>query len=214
MGSATGRLRGVNVKRLQCDLNANRRSSPSRYAVPCSISWRFPLIRDTSECARYFSAGTRSQSTSGGRIHSEECRLWINGQSICSACRAVVPRLCPAHLAGKDLADCARMQRGKSNVNKISRCTLAQGKTQLTGLPPRTLCSVLRSAKRTGPPVPSRTVLIPFLSTVYSVVQFRNPVDKSGGTLRASSSAPSNALLHRGWIRCVSIHFALRSCSV
>src|SRR5258707_10795349 len=30
---------------------------------------RFPLIQDTSGCAPRFSAGTRFQSTSGGRIH-------------------------------------------------------------------------------------------------------------------------------------------------
>ena len=54
---------------------------------------RFPLIRDTSERAPHFSAGTRFQSTSGGRIHCEECGLWMNGQSICSGCRASPTRL-------------------------------------------------------------------------------------------------------------------------
>ncbi len=49
---------------------------------------RFALSRDTSERAPHFSAGTRFQSTSGGRIHCEECGLRMNGQSICSGCRA------------------------------------------------------------------------------------------------------------------------------
>ena len=109
MGSATGRLRGGNVKRLQCGLNADRRAGRQDTWPPCSISWtpfatqssfpcahvsrcltlvittvranvsidelartyiakierqqraqstgRFPLIRDTSECARHFSCG-------------------------------------------------------------------------------------------------------------------------------------------------------------
>jgi hypothetical protein len=48
----------------------------------------FALIRDTSKRTPHFSAGTRFQSTSGGRIHCEECGLCMNGQSICSACRA------------------------------------------------------------------------------------------------------------------------------
>ncbi len=48
----------------------------------------FALIRNTSERAPHFSAGTRFQSTSGGRIHCEECGLQMNGQSICSGCRA------------------------------------------------------------------------------------------------------------------------------
>ncbi len=49
---------------------------------------RFPWIRETSERASHFSAGTRLQSTSGGRIHCEQCGLRMNGQSICSGCRA------------------------------------------------------------------------------------------------------------------------------
>jgi hypothetical protein len=49
---------------------------------------RFALSRDTSERAPHFSAGTRFQSTSVGRIHCEECGLEMNGQSICSRCRA------------------------------------------------------------------------------------------------------------------------------
>jgi len=61
-------------------------------------------------------------------------------------------------------------------------------------------------------PVLSRTVLIPFLRTGYSVVQFRNPVTNPGG--HCGLPAPRNAPLHKEWIRCVSIHFALRSCSV
>src|SRR6266481_3218478 len=55
-------------------------------------------------------------------------------------------------------------------------------------------------------------VLIPFLRPVYSVVQFRNPVTNLGG--HCGHPAPCNAPLHKGWVRCVSIHFALRSCSV
>lgn len=54
---------------------------------------RFPLIRDTSERAPHFSEGTRSQSTSGGRIHCEECGRRMNGQSTCSGCRASPTRL-------------------------------------------------------------------------------------------------------------------------
>ena len=46
------------------------------------------LIRDTSERAPHFSWGTQFQSASGGRIHCEECGLRMNGQSICSGCRA------------------------------------------------------------------------------------------------------------------------------
>jgi hypothetical protein len=53
----------------------------------------FALVRDTSERAPHFSAGTRFQSTSGGRIHCEECGLLMNGQSICSKCRATPTRL-------------------------------------------------------------------------------------------------------------------------
>ena len=51
------------------------------------------LIRDTSERALHFSGGTQFQSTSGGRIHCEECGLRMNGQSICSRCRASPTRL-------------------------------------------------------------------------------------------------------------------------
>ena len=54
---------------------------------------RFPLIRDTSGRAPHFSAGMGFQSTSGGRIHCEECGLRMNGQSICSGCRASPTRL-------------------------------------------------------------------------------------------------------------------------
>src|SRR5713226_7711003 len=53
--------------------------------------------------------------------------------------------------------------------------------TQLAGLALRTLCGVPWAAKRTGPPVPAHPVLIPFLRTVYSVVQFRNPGTNPGG---------------------------------
>ena len=45
----------------------------------------FASIRDRSERAPHFSAGTRFQSTSRGRIHCKECGLWMNGQSICPA---------------------------------------------------------------------------------------------------------------------------------
>src|SRR5258708_31426442 len=54
---------------------------------------RFPWIRETSERASHFSAGTRLQSTSGGRIHCEQCGLRMNGQAICSGCRASPTRL-------------------------------------------------------------------------------------------------------------------------
>jgi hypothetical protein len=53
----------------------------------------FASIRDTSERAPHFSAGTRFQATSRGRIHCEECGLLMNGQSICSGCRASPTRL-------------------------------------------------------------------------------------------------------------------------
>jgi hypothetical protein len=53
----------------------------------------FALIRDTSRRAPHFSVGTRSQSTSGGANHCEECGLSTDGQSICSGCRASPPRL-------------------------------------------------------------------------------------------------------------------------
>ena len=53
----------------------------------------FGLIRNTSERAPHFSAGTRFQSTSVGRIHCEECGLLMNRQSICSGCRASPTRL-------------------------------------------------------------------------------------------------------------------------
>jgi len=53
----------------------------------------FALRRDTSERAPHFSAGTRLQSTSGGRIHCEECGVRMNGQSICSGCHASPTRL-------------------------------------------------------------------------------------------------------------------------
>jgi hypothetical protein len=53
----------------------------------------FALSRDTSERAPHFSAGTRFQSTSRGRIHCEECGLLMNGQSLCSGCRASPTRL-------------------------------------------------------------------------------------------------------------------------
>jgi hypothetical protein len=54
---------------------------------------RFPWIRETNLRAPHFSAGTRLQPTSGGRIHCEECGLRMNGQSICSGCRASPSRL-------------------------------------------------------------------------------------------------------------------------
>src|SRR5260370_33529836 len=74
-----------------------------------------------------------------------------------------------------------RLWRARRQAQPIARCALAQGKTQLAGVPLRILCGVPWAAKRTGPPVPAHPVLIPFLRTVYSVVQFRNPVDLSRG---------------------------------
>ena len=53
----------------------------------------FGLIRETNERAPHFSAGTSFQSTSGGRIHCEECGLLMNGQSTCGGCRASPTRL-------------------------------------------------------------------------------------------------------------------------
>ncbi len=52
----------------------------------------FASIRDRSEREPHFSAGTRFQSTSRGRIHCEECGMWMDGQSI-SGPRASPPRL-------------------------------------------------------------------------------------------------------------------------
>jgi len=54
---------------------------------------RFPWVRETSERASHFSAGTRLHSTSGGRIHCEQCGQRMNGQSICSGCRTSPTRL-------------------------------------------------------------------------------------------------------------------------
>lgn len=53
----------------------------------------FASIRDTSERAPHFPAGTPFQSTSGGTVHCEECGLCMNGHSICSGCRASPTRL-------------------------------------------------------------------------------------------------------------------------
>lgn len=49
---------------------------------------RFPWKRATNERVPDFSTGTRLRSTSGRRIHCEECGLRMNGQAICSGCRA------------------------------------------------------------------------------------------------------------------------------
>src|SRR5260370_18641046 len=46
------------------------------------------LFRDRTERAPHFSAGTRFQSTSGGRIQDEERGAWVDGQAISSGCRA------------------------------------------------------------------------------------------------------------------------------
>jgi hypothetical protein len=54
---------------------------------------RFPWIRQTSAPVSPVSVGTRLQSTSGPRIHCEECGLRMNGQAICSGCRASPTRL-------------------------------------------------------------------------------------------------------------------------
>jgi hypothetical protein len=51
------------------------------------------LFRDRTERAPHFSAGTRFQSTSGGRIQYEERGPWMDGQSISSGCRASPTRL-------------------------------------------------------------------------------------------------------------------------
>ncbi len=67
-----------------------------------------------------------------------------------------------------------------------------QGRTQLAGLPLRTLSGVPWAAKRTGPPVPAHPVRILSLRTVYSVVQFRNAGTNPGGHCgpAASCNAP------------------------
>ena len=54
---------------------------------------RFPWTRDTRKRAPNFSAGIRVPSTSSGIIHCEECGLPMNGQAICSGCRASPTRL-------------------------------------------------------------------------------------------------------------------------
>ena len=51
------------------------------------------LFRDRTERAPHFSAGTRFQSTSGGRIQYEESGPWMDGQSISSGSRASPTRL-------------------------------------------------------------------------------------------------------------------------
>jgi len=50
-------------------------------------------FRDRTERAPHFSAGTRFQSTSGGRIQYEERGPWMDGQSISSGRRASPTRL-------------------------------------------------------------------------------------------------------------------------
>ena len=50
-------------------------------------------FRDRTERAPHFSAGTRFQSTSGGRLQHEERGPWMDGQSISSGCRASPTRL-------------------------------------------------------------------------------------------------------------------------
>src|SRR5260370_23157334 len=89
-----------------------------------------------------------------------------------------------------------RLWRARRQAQHIARCALAQGITQLAGLPLRILCGVPWAAKRTGPPVPARPVLIPFLRTVYSVVQFRNAVTNPGG--HCGLPAPCNAPFAQG----------------
>src|SRR5260370_33929506 len=89
-----------------------------------------------------------------------------------------------------------RLWRARRQAQHIARCALAQGKTQLAALPLRILCGVPWAAKRTGPPVPARPVLIPFLRTVYSVVQFRNAVTNPGGY--CGLPAPCNAPFAQG----------------
>src|SRR5258707_12509303 len=60
----------------------------------------------------------------------------------------------------------------------------------------RILCRVPWAVKRTGSAVPARLVLIPFLRTVYSVVQFRNAVTNPGG--HCGLPAPCNAPFAQG----------------
>src|SRR5229473_531096 len=100
-------------------------------------------------------------------------------------------------------AACARHQ-----AQPITRCALSQGMTQLAGLPLRILCGVPWAAKRTGQSSTITPVLIPFLRTVYSVAQFRNSGTNFGGTF-AGFQLRVMLHLHKGWIQCVSIHFAL-----
>src|SRR5260370_38390054 len=90
----------------------------------------------------------------------------------------------------------SHLWRARRQAQPIARCALAQGKTQLAGLPLRILCGVPWAAKRTGPPVPALPVLIPFLRTVYSVVQFRDPVTNPGDI--CGLPAPYNAPFAQG----------------
>ena len=53
---------------------------------------RFPWKRATNERVPDFSTGTRLRSASGWRIHCEECGLRMNGQAVCSGCRASATR--------------------------------------------------------------------------------------------------------------------------
>jgi hypothetical protein len=75
------------------DVNAHIDEVARAYIAKIERQQRAQSTRDTSERAPHFSAGTRFQSTSGGRIHCEECGLSMNGQSICSGCRASPTRL-------------------------------------------------------------------------------------------------------------------------
>ena len=54
---------------------------------------RFPWRRATNERVPDFSTDTRLHSTSGRRIYCEVCGLPMNGQSICSGCRASPSRM-------------------------------------------------------------------------------------------------------------------------
>src|SRR5713101_8043645 len=100
---------------------------------------------------------------------------------------------------------------GKSSVNTLAVMPLVACPTPIAahhalcsrsgydsacGFAAANSCGVPWAAKRTGPLVPSRPVLIPFLRTVYSVVQFRNPRTNTGG--HCELPAPCNAPLHKG----------------
>src|SRR6267378_365377 len=85
-GILTGLVQQANVRaNMSIDELARTYIARIEWQQRAQSTGQFPLIRDTSGCAPHFSAGTRFQSTSGGRIHCEECGLWMNARKCCGA---------------------------------------------------------------------------------------------------------------------------------